>query len=169
MSYGKEIDAQILEIINRRELQMIVHSCIYYRMGTSLWSDAEFDGKARELVKLIKDHPEIFEKSHWVETFRDWDATTGFHLPIENPDIQNIAKFLVEYHAQTENKQNGREEVKFTGGTNIPTISKEPSRTEKKPVDVEIKVNEKPKPMQKQIDKPKVVNNKNNVKQNKLF
>lgn len=162
-----EIQGQILEIINRRELQMIVHSCIYYRMGTSLWSDTEFDTKAKELVQLIKDHPQLFEQSKWVDSFRDWDATTGFHLPIEDPAITSLSQFLIDYENGTVARQQREFKAAESRGTNIPTTPTEPVRIEKNEPEKPVIVEEKQKPVittPKKQEKPKSA-----VVQRKLF
>ena len=41
----------ILEKINRRQNQILLHSCIYYKLATSITSDAQFDDWSKELVK----------------------------------------------------------------------------------------------------------------------
>lgn len=77
---------------------MLIHSCLYYRMGTSIWSDKEFDTYGRELVNLQADYPDIAAECDWAEAFVDWDATTGFHLPLDDVWVQGRAwQVLDEY------------------------------------------------------------------------
>jgi len=71
---------KILELINRRQRQIIVHSVIYYRMNSNLLPDKTWDIWARELVALQKDHPDIAAESVFWEDMKDFDGTTGFHL-----------------------------------------------------------------------------------------
>ena len=49
---GPTIPEDIKILIKRRRLQLIVHSCIYYRLNDNLISDATYDKWARELAKL---------------------------------------------------------------------------------------------------------------------
>lgn len=78
-------DSLIYAKIQQRRLQMLVHSCIYYELNTSLITDKQFDTWARELAKLQKDYPDISKQVPWYEEFIDWDGTTGFNLPLRNP------------------------------------------------------------------------------------
>ena len=49
---GEEL--KIAELIQRRRLQLLIHSCLYYNMDTNIVSDKKWDEWARELVKLQK-------------------------------------------------------------------------------------------------------------------
>lgn len=74
----------ILEKINRRQNQILLHSCIYYKFGTSIISDAQFDDWSKELVTLRKENPEIAKQSRYNNRFINFDATTGFNLYYED-------------------------------------------------------------------------------------
>ena len=52
------MNVEILELITRRERQILVHSYIYYELNTNLISDATFDEWAKELAQLIKNNPD---------------------------------------------------------------------------------------------------------------
>ncbi|AEV52106.1 putative ligase [Rhodococcus phage RGL3] len=70
----------------------MVHSGLYYKLGRSLISDAEFDAWAYELVSLQTEHPELSEQVEYeLEAFRDFDGSTGFDLPYNNPRVQSVA------------------------------------------------------------------------------
>lgn len=71
----------IAELIQRRRLQMLIHSYIYYELNDNLISDSQFDAWGRELAKLQREHPDIASRVCYAEAFKDWDGTTGFHLP----------------------------------------------------------------------------------------
>lgn len=83
--------------IKQRRLQMLVHSCIYYEFNTSIITDKQFDTWAKELVKLQKDYPEENRQVPWYEEFKDWDGTTGYHLPLRDPWVVDISTKLLKY------------------------------------------------------------------------
>jgi len=85
-------DEQAFELINRREMQMLVHSYIYYKLNDSMWTDKEFDGRARELARLLIKYPKIANQMVWNTHFIGWDGTTGFNLPFEHPDVIRVSE-----------------------------------------------------------------------------
>lgn len=87
-------DLKIADLIQRRRLQLLVHSCIYYEMDYNLISDKKWDEWARELVQLQRDYPEISEQVRWYEAFKDWDASTGAFLPIRDEWVIRKAQML---------------------------------------------------------------------------
>ena|SRR5690606_14880802 len=95
---------EIRELINRRRRQILVHSCLYYRLNSTLWSDHQYDEKARELQKLQEQYPKIASECDFHDVFKDFTETTsGFNLPIHDPDVVRKAQRLLEYH-QRRNK-----------------------------------------------------------------
>lgn len=90
-------NSHIYELIRQRRLQMLVHSCIYYRLNTSLITDKEFDTWARELKRLQEENPDISSQVEWYNEFKDWDGTTGFHLPLNHPWVLSTAYMLLNY------------------------------------------------------------------------
>tara|TARA_R110000868_G_scaffold85896_3_gene241293 strand:- start:2555 stop:2887 length:333 start_codon:yes stop_codon:yes gene_type:complete len=82
------------ELIKRRRLQMLVHSCLYYTLSENIWNDHEFDDKARELARLLEDHPHEYS-DRFDEFFNGWDGSTGFHLPHRDPWVINAAQNLL--------------------------------------------------------------------------
>lgn len=93
-------DLEVANLIQKRRLQILVHSCLYYHMDTNLISDRQYDTWARELQKLQKDHTDISEKVCWAAAFKDYDASTGFDLPITDPWVMNKARYLIGIHAK---------------------------------------------------------------------
>jgi hypothetical protein len=73
---------QIAEKIQQRRYQMLVHSCLYYRLNQNIISDKQWDAWARELRDLQNQFPEISKQVTLYEYFKDWDASTGAFLPI---------------------------------------------------------------------------------------
>ena len=70
---------EIISQIIKRRRQLLIHSYLYYRIDTQLISDEQWQYWADELVKLQAQHPESV--GFYDEAFRDWDASTGYHLP----------------------------------------------------------------------------------------
>lgn len=82
--------------IQQRRLQMLIHSCIYYELNDSIVLDSAFDAWARELVTLQSSNPEISKQVPWYEAFKDWDGTTGYHLPTRHPWVMSRAIALID-------------------------------------------------------------------------
>ena len=74
----------LASLIQRRRLQMLIHSRIYYVLDENLITDAQFDEWGRELVQLQRDNPDIAKRVCFAEAFKDWDASTGAFLPLKN-------------------------------------------------------------------------------------
>lgn len=87
------------EVIQQRRRQMILHSFIYYRMGESIIDDYQFDTWARELLALQTKYPSDSFETPYYEHFKDWDATTGYHLPFHEYEwVERMAYAMLEYH-----------------------------------------------------------------------
>jgi hypothetical protein len=97
-------DLEVAELILRRRMQMLVHSYIYYKMNDSLITDREFDMWGRELVKLQADYPDIASQVEYAEAFSDWDASTGFNLPVNEQIIRIAYRLTHKTTANTETK-----------------------------------------------------------------
>ena len=77
-------DLVIAELIQRRRLQLLIHSYLYYELDTNIIDDRKWDMWAKELVKLQKENPDISKKVCYYEAFKDWDASTGAFLPFDD-------------------------------------------------------------------------------------
>lgn len=90
-------DRPIIEVINQRRRQIIVHSVLYYRMNTNIVSDHDFDRWCNELVSLQLTYPTESKEGVFYEEFKDFDGTTGFHL---SDNVWGIGKAqqLLQYH-----------------------------------------------------------------------
>lgn len=115
-------DLVIAELIQRRRLQLLVHSCLYYEMNTNLVSDRQWDIWARELVQLQKDNPKISEKVIWYDAFKDWDASTGAFLPLKDKWVINKATQLISYGGRSNGK------TYFMPETKKPEITKQTAK-----------------------------------------
>lgn len=82
---GEEL--RIAEKIQQRRLQMLVHSYLYYERDTTLVPDYKWAEWGEELVKLTALYPAIAEKVPYGEGFEDFDASTGYTLPYNQPNI----------------------------------------------------------------------------------
>lgn len=92
---GAEAD-EIRSLIQRRRLQILVHSCIYYDFDNNLVSDKTWERWAQELVKLQRGYPRVAERVDYHEAFKDFDGSTGFDLPHRNPEITRKAQQLLQ-------------------------------------------------------------------------
>ena len=88
-------EAKIYELIQQRRLQLLVHSRIYYVLNNNIISDKQFDEFAKELVQLQKDYPQISKDVIFYNAFKNWDGTTGFDLPLEDPWVVQKANQLL--------------------------------------------------------------------------
>ena len=84
------IKQSVIEKIRQRRLQILVHSCIYYKYNENIISDAKWNEWANELVELQKKYPAQSMKADMYDVFKDFDGSTGFDLPID--DLQTISR-----------------------------------------------------------------------------
>lgn len=87
---------KILELINRRENQILVHSYIYYQLNESLISDDQWTAWAKELCDLRDKYPDIYERSEHSLEFDKFEYSTGFDLyhAYMNPEVVRRAMYL---------------------------------------------------------------------------
>jgi NAD-dependent DNA ligase adenylation domain len=88
----------LLEWMNRRERQLLVHSFLYYQLNTNIISDHTFDTWSKELAAAIKEHPETFKQTAYYKGFLEFDGSSGYDLPYSNPEIQDTGYKLLKYH-----------------------------------------------------------------------
>ncbi len=89
---------EIKAMIQRRRLQLLVHSSIYYVFGTSLVSDEQWKRWALELMELQSRHPDLAAQVIYDNEFRGFDTSTGYHLPIRDEAVVSRALHLIRYH-----------------------------------------------------------------------
>lgn len=92
-----QVDQDIVDLIKRRRLQLIVHSCIYYRLNDNIISDATYDKWTLELVDLLEKYPGAYS-DQYDEYFENWKGETGFHFPHGDPDVLSKAQYLIRLH-----------------------------------------------------------------------
>lgn len=94
----------ILEKINQRERQLLVHCCLYYSMNTNIIDDDTYDRFSFNLADLIKKYPNDFKKSVYHYEFRKFNPSTGLGLNYRKPEIIKAAYRLKKYHERNESK-----------------------------------------------------------------
>ena len=88
----------ILEKINQRERQLMVHCCLYYAMNTNIIDDDTYDKFSFELADLIKKYPDDFKKSVYHKDFLEFNPSTGLGIMYRKPEIIKVAYHLKQYH-----------------------------------------------------------------------
>ena len=83
----------IAELIKRRRLQILVHSCLYYELDTNIISDYTYDCWAKELEQLMKEHPGAYSDRFDI-AFAKWDSSSGYDLPLRDPWVYSKAQYL---------------------------------------------------------------------------
>lgn len=91
------MDAAILELINRRERQILVHSCIYYKLDKNVIDDHTFDRWSKELAELLVAHPEEAAAAEHAKAFVGFDGSSGYDLPFSDPDVLTVAFRLLNH------------------------------------------------------------------------
>jgi len=90
-------DNQIVELMSRRQRQILVHSYLYYDKNANLIDDSTWSKWAEELVELQNTYPDLTVKTPYYEQFLDFDASTGFNLDFRKPEIISRAEHLLAY------------------------------------------------------------------------
>lgn len=83
-------DLEVAQLIQRRRLQLVVHSYLYYVMNENIVSDSQWSKWAQELVKLQADHPNIARQVIYWKEFEGFDGSTGFDLTYIKDDAIKI-------------------------------------------------------------------------------
>lgn len=96
----KQLNEEILELINRRERQVLVHSCIYYHFNQNIINDATYDRWSHELYSLIQENPDEFKESAHYKDFKDFDGNTGMGLPYDSAFATRVAERLLMYESR---------------------------------------------------------------------
>ena len=82
----------MVALTNRRRHQILILSCIYYRLGENIIDDFTFDKWSRELVELQFKYEEESKACRYYKDFKSFDGTTGFDLPIHITQVIARAK-----------------------------------------------------------------------------
>lgn len=114
----------IAELIQRRRIQILIHSKLYYDMNINLITDRQFDEWGRELVQLQKDNPEIAKRICFAEAFKDWDASTGAFLPLQDPWVIRKAQQLLNINRNMKGENYKHEHKKIQQEPRIKSSEK---------------------------------------------
>lgn len=93
----------IISLINRRENQILIHSCIYYRFNNNIVADWQYDNFGKDLIELAKKYPDEFKASYHYEDFIEYvnsETPSGFNLPYSSPDVVYRAMYLLNITGQ---------------------------------------------------------------------
>ena len=93
-------DDEIKGKIRHRRAQILVHSCLYYEMNTSIVSDHKWQEWADELELLQNENADCCKIDFFDYEFRDWTGATGNHLPMLDPWVSSKARWLLQYHEE---------------------------------------------------------------------
>lgn len=93
-------DNQIAELIKRRRLQVLVHSCIYYEFNESIVDDATWTKWAVELEQLQAAYSDIAMQVEWAAEFDEFNHSTGYNLPLQNKWVICKAIQLMRWHEE---------------------------------------------------------------------
>lgn len=85
------------EKIKQRRSQMLIHSCLYYQMDTTIVDDHTWQRWADELTELQKQCN--VSVGFYDKEFKDWDGSTGCHLPAD-AWVRDKARFVLNYKEQ---------------------------------------------------------------------
>jgi hypothetical protein len=77
---------------------MLVHSYIYYHMDDSIILDTTWQEWADELTKLQANNPKCCKIGFYDKEFKDWDGSTGMHLPATIIVKQKAEQVIRHYH-----------------------------------------------------------------------
>jgi hypothetical protein len=89
-------ELKIAQQIQKRRLQILVHSYLYYEQDMNIISDHTWNKWAVELVNLQKKYPEIAEKVIYSEQFKDWDGSSGAYFVFDEATIYRANILLMK-------------------------------------------------------------------------
>lgn len=89
-------EKDILDLIDRRRRQILVHSIIYYELNENIVSDHQWAEWALELEDLQKRYPNIASKAPYAKEFDGFDHSTGQNLPLHDPWGVKTAVWLLK-------------------------------------------------------------------------
>jgi hypothetical protein len=85
----------ILELINQRQRQVLVHSILYYNYNESLVSDSDWSRWSKELVELMK--LSEAKQSVLYKEFLGFEGDSGCDLDLCNEEAVKKAEQLLKW------------------------------------------------------------------------
>lgn len=98
------MDHDILDLINRRENQILIHSCIYYKFNDNLIEDWQYDNMGKDLIELAREYPDEFKASYHYEDFINYvnsDTPSGYDLPFSSYEVLSKAVYLLQLNGRS--------------------------------------------------------------------
>ena len=89
------MNEEIRSLIQRRRMQLLVHSSIYYAYNESIVTDEQWKNWTLELEQLQRGHPEEAKAAPYSEAFEGFDHSTGYDLPYRDHAIMAKAIWLL--------------------------------------------------------------------------
>ena len=107
-----KIKADIL----RKRQQILVHSCLYYRLDTNLIEDYQYDRIGKSLAELQIKYPELSKevayKYEAFKTFGQDGCYSGYNLPTSDPDVVRKAQRLANMDVNKITKEIKKDYIK---------------------------------------------------------
>lgn len=97
------MNQEIIDLINRRENQVLIHSAIYYRLNDNLIPDWQYDNIGKDLVELAHKYPEEFKASYHYNDFIEYvnsETPSGFNLPYATVEVTSKAMYLLRLYGR---------------------------------------------------------------------
>lgn len=114
---------EIISLIRRRRRQILVHSCLYYKLAANIISDETFDKWCAELRDLHAKYPQYMNCGVYDEAFKKWGGFSGFDLPTYAPDIVRKAQQLLRIWEEDKRLKNEYAEICKEARTNISPLA----------------------------------------------
>ena len=94
------MNQEVMELIQQRRKQILVHSHLYYQMNENIISDSTYDRWCKELAELQVQFPnEAKIAMHDIE-FQGFDGSSGYDLPFNSPEWHSKAMWLLRTHKE---------------------------------------------------------------------
>jgi NAD-dependent DNA ligase adenylation domain len=90
----------LVELINRRKRQILVHSFLYYQLNENVIPDYQYDMWCKELADLLQEYPDSASESIYFKEFQGFDGSSGYDLPFHYPEIQSNGYRILKYHKE---------------------------------------------------------------------
>jgi len=77
----QDVNAEVFSRMNALRRGLHLHSVLYYHYHQPLISDAAFDERTAELLKIQAEHPTLAVRGYAPQVFKGWNGNTGMHFP----------------------------------------------------------------------------------------
>ena len=89
-------DKLIFEQIQRKRLQMLIWSRMYYMLDVSIVSDSDWSKVAQELKELQETYPKVSKMVCYASDFKNWEGSTGVDLPLDDEWVRDKTEYLLK-------------------------------------------------------------------------